>query len=174
MTADTAPTELLDMTPDEKASCPFDEVFAFDRTVSRLLEMRSVEYISRVTSLHGVDFIESLVQDQSIVGPDNLFREIWNHYSYHCEVADNKMVDTISRDNVRAAVKDLLLYSSIKQPLLFESIMKNFDSKNITIYDARNSINLLLDAKMPTSALRFTNEGFGQMIRPILTLLKNN
>ena len=174
MTADATPTELLDMTVDEKANCPFDEVFAFDRTVSRLLEMRSVEYISRVTRPYGVDFIEGLVMDQSIVGPDNLFREIWNHYSYHCEVVDNQMTaDTISRDNVRAAVKDVLLYASIKQPLLFESIIKNFDS-NIAISEVGNSINQLLEAKMPTSATRFTNDDFYQMIRPILTLLKNN
>lgn len=173
VSADAAPTELLDMTADDKANCSFDEVFAFDRTVSRLLEMRSVEYISRVTRPQGVDFMDIVLMDQSLMDPNALFREIWNHYSYHCEVVDNKVVDTISRDDVRAAMKDVMLYASIKQPLLFESIIKNFDN-NIAISDVGNSINQLLDAKMPTSAPRFTNEDFCQMIGPILTLLKNN
>ena len=35
---------LLQLSAEEKASCPFDEVFAFDRTVSRLLEMQSEPY----------------------------------------------------------------------------------------------------------------------------------
>jgi predicted ATPase len=38
------PTSLLDLSPEDKAASPFDEVFAFDRTVSRLLEMQSEAY----------------------------------------------------------------------------------------------------------------------------------
>jgi predicted ATPase len=43
--AETDVMRLLDVTDEEKASCPFDEVFAFDRTVSRLLEMQSGSYL---------------------------------------------------------------------------------------------------------------------------------
>lgn len=43
--AETDVMRLLDVADEEKASCPFDEVFAFDRTVSRLLEMQSGSYL---------------------------------------------------------------------------------------------------------------------------------
>lgn len=39
------PTQLLPLSPDEKASS-YDEVFAFDRTISRLLEMQSQPYVT--------------------------------------------------------------------------------------------------------------------------------
>jgi hypothetical protein len=42
--ADALPPALLYLTVEEKAHCAFDEVFAFDRTVSRLLEMSSEAY----------------------------------------------------------------------------------------------------------------------------------
>jgi len=43
--ADTPPTQLLILSPEEKAT-PHDEIFAFDRTVSRLLEMQSQSYVT--------------------------------------------------------------------------------------------------------------------------------
>jgi len=42
--AEEGPFKLLQLTAEEKASSSFDEIFAFDRTVSRLLEMQSVSY----------------------------------------------------------------------------------------------------------------------------------
>lgn len=44
--ADAPPLQLLSVTPEERQACPFDEIFAFDRTVSRLLEMQSEQYLA--------------------------------------------------------------------------------------------------------------------------------
>ena len=50
--AEAQPTLLLQLSAEEKASCPFDEIFAFDRTVSRylLLYPTSFPYIYTNTS----------------------------------------------------------------------------------------------------------------------------
>ena len=48
--AEKSPLELLNVSADEKSQCVHDEVFAFDRTVSRLLEMQSEEYCSNYYS----------------------------------------------------------------------------------------------------------------------------
>lgn len=44
--AESDPLHLLMVTEEEKRTTPFDEIFAFDRTVSRLLEMQSQDYLS--------------------------------------------------------------------------------------------------------------------------------
>lgn len=47
--ADETPLKLLQLTAGDKASSSFDEIFAFDRTVSRMLEMQSVSYFEAAT-----------------------------------------------------------------------------------------------------------------------------
>jgi hypothetical protein len=47
--ADETPLKLLQLTAEDKASSSFDEIFAFDRTVSRMLEMQSVSYFEAAT-----------------------------------------------------------------------------------------------------------------------------
>jgi cell division protein ZapE len=67
--ADAGPMELLVIPDAEKQSGSNDEMFAFDRTVSRLLEMQSAEYWSRCSESRpvGVDFlVQSGVQINSL------------------------------------------------------------------------------------------------------------
>ena len=45
MLAAAAPMDLLQISPEEKRNAAYDEVFAYDRTVSRLLEMSSLPYL---------------------------------------------------------------------------------------------------------------------------------
>ena len=51
--AEESPLKLLQISPEEKAASSFDEVFAFDRTISRLLEMQSVSYFQAAVARHG-------------------------------------------------------------------------------------------------------------------------
>jgi cell division protein ZapE len=57
--ADAGPFELLQVSDAEKQSSTHDEMFAFDRTVSRLLEMQSSEYWSSCSQSRpvGVDYL---------------------------------------------------------------------------------------------------------------------
>lgn len=48
--ADEVPLRLLQLTEEERLSCTFDEIFAFDRTVSRLLEMQSASYLNKASA----------------------------------------------------------------------------------------------------------------------------
>ena len=57
-TADAEPIQLFQVTDDEKKNSQFDEIFAWDRTVSRLTEMQSTEYLIKATrSISTQDFI---------------------------------------------------------------------------------------------------------------------
>lgn len=60
--AAAAPIQLLQISEAEKAQSLYDEVFAFDRTISRLLEMQSAEYIksAMLSRKIGSMFLESL------------------------------------------------------------------------------------------------------------------
>lgn len=51
-TADCPAQELLQLSDADRASS-FDEIFAFDRTLSRLLEMQSQDYVRASLELHG-------------------------------------------------------------------------------------------------------------------------
>ena len=50
--AEAAPLDLLSITADERKSSIHDELFAFDRTASRLLEMQSESYVKDCLSRH--------------------------------------------------------------------------------------------------------------------------
>ena len=48
---------------DEKNSSVYDEIFAFDRTASRLLEMQSEQYVEKCLSLHldGIQWLQKQI-----------------------------------------------------------------------------------------------------------------
>ena len=50
--ADAMPQELLALTAEERKSAVHDELFAFDRTASRLLEMQSESYVRECETMH--------------------------------------------------------------------------------------------------------------------------
>jgi len=57
--ADAMPSKLLELTAEERKSSMHDELFAFDRTASRLLEMQSESYVRacEVKHLSGIDWL---------------------------------------------------------------------------------------------------------------------
>ena len=57
--ADAMPLDLLELSEETRRNTTFDEVFAFDRTVSRLLEMQSESYVRECKNryTHGVSWL---------------------------------------------------------------------------------------------------------------------
>lgn len=76
--ADEDPVHLFTVTDEEKRTSVADEIFAWDRTVSRLLEMQSVKYLSeQARSLDGDQFLGQF--DLQALSDDDL-HEMWRRY----------------------------------------------------------------------------------------------
>lgn len=75
--ADTAVHEIFTVNAETRQNSVFDEVFAFDRTVSRLLEMQSTEYVKTAMISHrqGTRFLRRTLTELPLQGyrvPRNL------------------------------------------------------------------------------------------------------
>jgi hypothetical protein len=80
------PLEILKLTEAEKKSSSFDEVFAFDRTLSRLLEMQSTPYVDAWSKsfVTGEEFLTNIFKsDSNIEQALNLFKDA-EEKSGHC------------------------------------------------------------------------------------------
>uniref|UniRef100_A0A7S2PJF2 EF-hand domain-containing protein n=1 Tax=Zooxanthella nutricula TaxID=1333877 RepID=A0A7S2PJF2_9DINO len=77
-TADLDPINLFQVTEEEKRTSVADEIFAWDRTVSRLIEMQSMKYISEHTRLIDSDQFFSQFNFQSLSNEDLV--EMWRRY----------------------------------------------------------------------------------------------
>jgi predicted ATPase len=79
VSAAAPPTELYEASPDSG-----DEVFAFDRTVSRLTEMQSREYLMQSTRqasiTHGVEHEAALLFEQRAALSEPQVRRLWERY----------------------------------------------------------------------------------------------
>ena len=105
-----APTELFtsatDTTTTSTPQAPrkesHDEVFAFDRTVSRLLEMQSKAYLKQQTnhSLSGTQLLGSLTLEQELIDGETLKR-VWEAY-------DVDQDGTIDLNELAALMEDLM------------------------------------------------------------------
>lgn len=77
-TADRDPVRLFEVSAEDKTNSTFDEVFAWDRTVSRLIEMQSVKYLSELArTLDGDQF---LGQFNFKALTDEDITEMWRRY----------------------------------------------------------------------------------------------
>lgn len=78
LTADRDPITLFEVSEAERADGTFDEVFAWDRTVSRLTEMQSTKYLSEAArTMGGSDFLNQFnVRSLS----DEDMKEMWMRY----------------------------------------------------------------------------------------------
>jgi len=98
-TAALDPMNLFEIPEAEKKTSTFDEVFAWDRTVSRLIEMQSVKYLGEAArQLPGEEFLgqfdlTSLLEDDK--------RELWRRY-------DHDDSGTLNQTKVRVMFEDLL------------------------------------------------------------------
>jgi predicted ATPase len=77
-TADRDPITLFTVTEEEKKTSVADEIFAWDRTVSRLIEMQSTKYLSEVVrSMDGDEFL-TMFNMKSLSDDD--ISEMWRRY----------------------------------------------------------------------------------------------
>jgi hypothetical protein len=135
------PTQLLQITEAEKAKSLYDEVFAFDRTVSRLIEMQSAEYLQTATSSRrvGSSFLESVagvklrsltVQQQATTTDRALlattaFNRIWEEYNLNYD----DETSTLSQADMVVLLHDLFYsYSKSIEKKKSESSHISFSS----------------------------------------------
>mmetsp|Transcript_123875 Transcript_123875/g.385755 ORF Transcript_123875/g.385755 Transcript_123875/m.385755 type:complete len:183 (-) Transcript_123875:387-935(-) len=77
-TADDDPIRLFLVSEEEKKTSTFDEVFAWDRTVSRLMEMQSTKYLG--DAARSLDAEQFLGQYKLSALTDEDMREVWRRY----------------------------------------------------------------------------------------------
>jgi predicted ATPase len=92
------PLQLFAAPPQRADGSTFDEVFAFDRTVSRLVEMNSAEYLERpVKVLTGPEFLKQ-IEVQRLT--DAVIRRVWDRY-------DTNGSGDLDREELRACMEDV-------------------------------------------------------------------
>jgi len=93
------PMTLFSFTEDDKKNSTFDEIFAWDRTVSRLIEMQSVKYLSEACrSIDGEQFLGQF--NLTSLSDDDL-AEMWRRY-------DRDDSGEIDQDELRVMLEDML------------------------------------------------------------------
>jgi len=100
---DDAPANHGDLLDDGKyVTNVHDEVFAFDRTVSRLMEMQSKAYLGATRPLVGTEFLHEIKHIEMEAEPlsDDEIRAVWDAYD-----VDN--TGTLDRDEFHALMEDL-------------------------------------------------------------------
>mmetsp|Transcript_88893 Transcript_88893/g.229310 ORF Transcript_88893/g.229310 Transcript_88893/m.229310 type:complete len:624 (+) Transcript_88893:132-2003(+) len=98
-TAALNPIELFSVTEEDKKTSVADEIFAWDRTVSRLIEMQSIKYLSeQARALDGEQFLGQY-NIQSLSDED--LQDMWRRY----DADDSGHID---KDELRVLLEDLL------------------------------------------------------------------
>lgn len=98
-TADLDPISLFHVTEEERNTSVADEIFAWDRTVSRLIEMQSVKYLSE--QMRAIDSEQFLGQFNLQALTDDDLVEMWRRYD-----ADDS--GEIDENELRFMLQDIL------------------------------------------------------------------
>lgn len=98
-TADRDPLTLFEFNEEEKRTSTFDEIFAWDRTASRLIEMQSVKYLSEVARL--IDGEQFLGQFNITSLSDDDLAEMWRRY-------DRDDSGAIDPEELRIMLEDIM------------------------------------------------------------------
>jgi len=98
-TAADDPIQLFFVSEEEKKTSTFDEVFAWDRTVSRLMEMQSTKYLGEAA--RSMDAEQFLGQYKLSALTDEDMLEMWRRYD-----ADEN--DQLDMSELRSLLEDLL------------------------------------------------------------------
>jgi len=98
-TADLDPITLFHVTEEERKSSIADEIFAWDRTVSRLMEMQSIKYLT--DTLRALDSEQFIDQYKLQVLTDEDIMDMWRRY----DADDGGSIDT---HEFRIFLEDLL------------------------------------------------------------------
>merc|ERR1719198_2284564 len=98
-TAAKEPLTLFEVSEEESKNTAFDEIFAWDRTASRLIEMQSVEYLSQwIREVDGEQFLSQL--ELTSLSDDDI-TDLWTRY-------DKDGNGTIDQDECRYMLQDVM------------------------------------------------------------------
>jgi len=111
-TADLDPISLFQVTEEERKTSVADEIFAWDRTVSRLVEMQSTQYLADVS--RSMDAEQFLGQYKLKSLTDDDFKDMWKRYdqddSGHLDMAELRFLleDLLEKQKGHRNVSDEL------------------------------------------------------------------
>mmetsp|Transcript_109865 Transcript_109865/g.342444 ORF Transcript_109865/g.342444 Transcript_109865/m.342444 type:complete len:799 (-) Transcript_109865:75-2471(-) len=123
-TADRDPINLFEFSEDERQNSTFDEIFAWDRTASRLIEMQSVKYLSEYA--RRIDGEQFLGQFNIKALSDEDLAEMWRRY-------DRDESGEIDQDELRVMLEDILEKHKGHRDLsheVFKICMEQIDTDN--------------------------------------------
>jgi len=147
-TADRDPINLFEFSEDERRNSTFDEIFAWDRTASRLIEMQSVKYLSEYTRL--IDGEQFLGQFNIRSLSDDDLAEMWRRY-------DRDDSGEIDRDELRVMLEDILEkhkgHRSLSQEV-FQVCMDKIDIDNNGTVSFDEFATYLQDFALVSSTIR--------------------
>lgn len=111
-TADLDPISLFQVTEEDRKTSVADEIFAWDRTVSRLVEMQSTQYLADVS--RSMDAEQFLGQYKLKSLTDDDFKDMWKRYdqddSGHLDMAELRFLleDLLEKQKGHRNVSDEL------------------------------------------------------------------
>lgn len=113
ITAEGSPVELLQLSTEEKRDSVFDEVFAFDRTVSRLLEMQSLPYLQSLELKMGPDLLHHLCFGKEQISSSHhisqLVKTVWDHYFINCQLLGENLATEMDVAVLKVFLHDLMI-----------------------------------------------------------------
>jgi hypothetical protein len=147
-TAADDPISLFQVSEEDKKNTAFDEVFAWDRTVSRLLEMQSVKYLTDVArSLDAEEFLGQFAV-RSLTDED--MKEMWRRY----DADDSGELDL---EELRFLLEDLLEKEQGHRNLteeVFSTCLEAIDTNNDKVVSFEEFETYLSDYTVVRSTVR--------------------
>jgi hypothetical protein len=128
-TAERDPIKLFDVTEEEAKHSAFDEVFAWDRTASRLTEMQSVEYLSEwIREIDSEQFLNTFELTNL---SDDEIADLWTRY----DLDGNGSVDKVE---CRTMLEDVMEVTQSHRHIsdeLFELMFEQMDKDGNEVID---------------------------------------
>jgi predicted ATPase len=147
-TADREPYTLFEVAEAEKENTTMDEIFAWDRTVSRLIEMQSVKYQTQIArSIPGEQFLGQF--DLKAIGDDEC-EDLWRRYD-----ADENGI--LSLSEVKFMFEDLVEVNKGHRSLKnvnVEDCLKIMDSDRNGVVDFQDFQMFVQDYSKVSSTLK--------------------
>jgi protein AFG1 len=95
-----SPADVLAGKAHSKMNVP-DELFAFDRTVSRLMEMRTHYYLSQTWGSHATPGKDLLIQFEGQVMDTDMLERLWQRYDLDCN-------GSLDKDELLCLMRDVM------------------------------------------------------------------
>jgi peroxisome-assembly ATPase len=140
LSAAKSPLELFQVSSEDRLNSNYDEIFAFDRTASRLLEMKSTPYLEATAPRygHGLNYVESILTpliessgQQSAKFEINHVHKLWEYYYIPCQTADYRDQATLASEVLDVAIRDILVVMKVRKPQLLQALYYRYGIREI-------------------------------------------